>query len=293
MIMGSARALPVRLVLPKTSATIAVWNARSIPGHTMRPDQVAVFDKAGASVVVPRTSVAVVLSGSVTVAGAASTVHAQFLNMLQIAGPYADPADEVVGSGGRAEWANAFRVGQSGGTAVTVAMPVVGSARSGATLTVPAAGVVVVAPSATAAGKGLVAAAAHHSVSVRLDDAGWGAATSIGDGKYQMVRNGVARTRYPGWNDSWPWYCQGPGRGCVRAVVAETATDGWLVVESGSGGSGLTMPDFARILARLGAKQAMGFDSNSHADFWRAGANPIDAFGYEPASPEATMLAYH
>jgi hypothetical protein len=79
----------------------------------------------------------------------------------------------------------------------------------------------------------------------------------------------------------------------VRAAVAETARRGWLIVETGSGGSGLTMPDYARVLAQLGAQNAMAFDSNSHADLWRAGASPIDAFGYEPTSPEATMLTYH
>ena len=96
-----------------------------------------------------------------------------------------------------------------------------------------------------------------------------------------------------GWPDSWPWYCQGVGHGCVRAVVATTPSEGWMVVESASGGNGLTMPDYARVLAQLGATNAMGFDSNSHADFWRSGASPITAFGYEPGAPAATMLSYH
>ena len=293
MVFGDARAVPVRLALPNGSATIAVWNARSISGHVMHGDQVAAFDKAGAAVSVPGTSTAIVLAGNISVSGAASTVHAEFLNMLQMAVPYADSADQVKGSSAAAEWANAYRVSQTGGTPVTVAMPVSGAARSGTTLTVPANGVILVAPTGTTAGSGLVAAAARHTVGVPLDDSGWGDAQSIVDGKFQMVAGGAAQTRYPGWPDSWPWYCQGPGRGCVRAAVAETKTFGWLIIESGSGGSGLTMPDYARVLAQLGAQNAMGFDSNSHADFWRTGASPIDAFGYEPGSPEATMLTYH
>jgi hypothetical protein len=232
------------------------------------------------------------MAGTISVSGAASTVHAQFLNMLHFAVPYADSADQVQGSTAAKGWANAYRVSQIGGTPVTVAMPIVGASRSNVTLTVPANGVVLVAPAGTVAGKGLVAAAARHSVGVPLDDRGWSGATTIMDGKYQMVAAGAARTRYPGWSDSWPWYCQGTGRGCVRAAVAETGTSGWLVVEQGSGGTGLTMPDYARVLAQLGVKNAMGFDSNSHADFWRGGAAPLTAFGYEPGSPEATMLTY-
>jgi hypothetical protein len=293
MIMGSARAVPVRLSLPNGTATVAVWNARSISGRTVYPDQVSVFDHAGATVTVPKSFVALALAGQVTVAGAASTVGNQFRGMLELAVPYQDTADKAAGSSTRSEWVNAYRISQTGGTAVTAAMPVSGAAVSNTTITVPSDGVVLVATAGTPAAKGLLAAAGHHTVPVTLDDNGWGAASSIIDGKFQMVSRGVAHTRYPGWNDSWPWYCQGTGRGCVRAAVAETSTRGWLIVEAGSGGNGLTMPDFARVLAQLGAKNAMGFDSNSHADFWRTGSAPITAFGYEPGTPEGTLLRYH
>jgi phosphodiester glycosidase len=111
------------------------------------------------------------------------------------------------------------------------------------------------------------------------------------DGKYQMVSHGRARTRYPGWSDSWPWYCQGVPRGCVRAVVATARQNqGWMVIVGGRNGAGLTMPDFARVLAQLGAVNVMGFDSNTHSDFWRNGAAPITAGGWEPPAPAATML---
>lgn len=35
MIMGEARAVPIRLSLPNGTVTPAVWNALSIPGRTM------------------------------------------------------------------------------------------------------------------------------------------------------------------------------------------------------------------------------------------------------------------
>jgi hypothetical protein len=293
MIMGAARAVPITLSLPNGTVTVAVWNALSIPGRTMYADQVAVLSHAGTRFSIPRSSTALVLAGNVAAYGATSTVGAQFRNMLTMAVPYQDAADKVTARSAQPEWVDAYRVSQTGGTPVTVGMPVSGTTVSGTTVTVPANGVVLVARNATTAAKGLVAAAAHHTVAVTLDDKGWNLASSIMDGKFQMVSHGVAQTRYPGWPDSWPWYCQGTGSGCVRAVLAETRTQGWLIIETGNGGNGLTMPDFARVLTQLGATNAMGFDSNSHADFWRKGASPITAYGHEPTTPEATILHYH
>jgi hypothetical protein len=207
--------------------------------------------------------------------------------------PYKDAGDKSTGSAGVKEWVNAYRISQTGGTPVTAAMPVSGGIVSGATVTVPSNGIVLVAHKATTAATGLAAAASRHTVAVTLDDAGWGSAASIMDGKYQMVAGGVARTRYPGWRDSWPWTCQGTGWGCVRAAVGENSTRGYLIIVAGSSGGGLTMPDFARVLSQLGTTNAMAFDSNTHADFWRAGGTPITAGGREPSAPAATMLTYH
>lgn len=293
MIMGSARALPVRISLPGGTATVAVWNALSIPGRTTYRDQVAVLSRSGGRFTIPTSSVALTLAGSVSVSGTAATVGAEFRNMLQMAVPFQDAADKVRGSAGGKEWANAYRISQTGGTPVTAAMPVSGRLVSGATVTVPSNGVVLVAHRATTAATGLAAAASRHTVPVTLDDAGWGAAASVMDGKFQMVAGGTARTRYPGWRDSWPWYCQGTGWGCVRAAVGENRTRGYLVVVSGSRGGGLTMPDFARVLSQLGTTNAMAFDSNSHADFWSSGAAPITGSGREPTAPEGTLLSYH
>jgi hypothetical protein len=292
MIMASARAVPVRISLPGGSATIGVWNALTIKGTSIAGDQVAVLSRRGGNFAIPATSTALVLRGSITAYGAPSTVGAQFRHMLQLAAPYQDSKDRVAGSAVSSEWVNAYRVSATGGAASTVAMPVSGGTVSGVTVTVPRDGVVLVARTGTQAAAGLAAAASRPSVSVTLDDTGWNTAAGIMDGKFQMVSNGTARTTYPGWPDSWPWYCQGVGHGCVRAAIATTPSEGWMIVETASGGNGLTMPDFARVLAQLGATNAMGFDSNSHADFWRSGASPITAFGYEPGAPAASMLSY-
>src|SRR5262249_16810182 len=112
------------------------------------------------------------------------------------------------------------------------------------------------------------------------------------DGKYRMVSAGVAKTTYPGWAASWPWYCQGVGIGCVRAAAATTRTQGWLIVEA-AGTNGLTMPDFARVLQQLGATNAMAFGSNPHPDSWARRHPPIRGNGTDPPVPVATLLSYH
>ena len=292
MLMGTVRAAPVRIALPNGKATVGVWNALAIPGKTMFGDQLAVFTRPGAIVAIPSTSTALVVTGAVSVDGIQTTAGAQFGNMLRWSVPYADSADRIIGPAGRSEWVNAYRIVQGGGTPETGTMPVSSVTVSGANVTVPAGGVVLVAPTTSVAGQGLVAAARAGSIDVPLDDSGWGAASSVMDGKFQMVANGVAKTRYPGWPDSWPWYCQGSGWGCVRAAVAQKGGHGWLVVVRGKYGTGLTMPDFARVLAQLGVTNAMGFDSNTHADFWRRGGLPITSDGWEPGAPAATLLHY-
>ncbi len=293
MIMGSAHAVPAQLTFAKGSATIAVWNALSLPsGSAIGSDQVAVYMTPGKRIAVPKTDVALALAGKTLVGGRASTPHTVLAGLLRAAVPYADSHDQITWRvSHHAEWVDAYRVSQTGGTASTATLPVSCAPVTGGSITVPGGGVVLIARAAGSAGAGLRSAATARRVKIRLDDAGWGAATGIMDGKYQMVKNGVARTRYPGWPDSWPWTCQGTGRGCVRAVIATaTHNQGWMVIVTGSGGTGLTMPDYARVLSQLGATNVMGFDSNTHADFWAKGAPPITAGNWEPGAPEATTL---
>ncbi len=293
MVMGAARAVPVRIPLPNRTVTVAAWNTFSIPGHAMAGDQVVVLARAGARFTIPSGWTALELAGSITAYGRTTTVGAQFRNLLKLAVPYQDTADRTTGSSGGLEWVNAYHINQLHGTPTTATMPISGGTLSGVSVLVPRNGVILAAKTGTAAATGLSQAAAKHTVPVTLDDTGWNTAASIMDGKFQMVKRGVAQTGYPGWPDSWPWWCQGTGRGCVRAAVGESSTQGWLVVVTGANGSGLTMPDFARVLTQLGATNAMAFDSNTHSDFWRAGAPPITAGGWEPGAPAATLLRAH
>lgn len=281
MLMASAEAVPVRVALPGGSAIVAVFNRRTLPsGSAIGSDQLAVF-----------TSGTVDLGGGyegLAVTGAAKV----FSTLLRPAAPYDDPATKVVGSAGLKEWAVAYRVAARGGTAVTASLPAAGGVASSGSLVVPSGGAVLVARSGTAAATGLASAASAGHVSMPVSDAGWAAAASIMDGKFQMVAGGAARTAYPGWSDSWPWYCGGVSSGgCLRTAVATAGSKGWMIVVSGPWGEGLTMPDFARVLAQLGATNAMGFDANTHADLWRRGAAPIDSDGsYEPPVPAITSL---
>ena len=283
MLMASAEAVPVRVALPGGSAIVAVFNRRTLPsGSAIGSDQLAVF-----------TSGRVDLGGGyegLAVTGAAKV----FSTLLRPAAPYDDPATKVVGSAGLKEWAVAYRVAARGGTAVTASLPAAGGVASSGSLVVPSGGAVLVARSGTAAATGLASAASAGHVSMPVSDAGWAAAASIMDGKFQLVVGGRARTAEPSWPDSWPWWCQGPGQGCERtAVGTDRFGHGWLIAVTASGGTGLTTPDFARVLAQLGALQAMGFDANTHAELWRRGGAPIDYPGYgEPTVPEATTLVY-
>jgi hypothetical protein len=297
MIMGTARAVPFELALPGEPATIAVWNRLTLPsGHAIGADQVAVYTTVGSHVALPAGTVGLVLAGATTeTGGATSTPHTLLMGLIRMAVPYADASTKVTGAGDSKEWVDAYRISQTGGSAVTATLPVAGellTGGSGVTVAIPAGGVVVVARGGTPAATGLASAASAGDVSVRLDDRGWGSAASIMDGKFQMVRGGVAQTTYPGWPDSWPWYCGGAASGgCVRTAVATAGTKGWMIVVSGAWGEGLTMPDFGRVLAQLGATNAMGFDANTHAEFWRRGGSPIDADGrYEPPVPATTTL---
>jgi hypothetical protein len=171
-------------------------------------------------------------------------------------------------------------------------MPISGGLVTTHSVVVPRNGVIIAAAKGTSAAAGLRRAVARRQVPVTLDDADWNKAQTIMDGKFQMVKSGIAQTTYPGWKYSWPWWCQGPRMGCVRTAVGQTRTQGWMIVVADPSGSGLTMPDFASVLAQLGVKNAMAFDSNTHADFWRRGATPITAGGGEPPVPATTLLRY-
>ncbi|HUZ83094.1 MAG TPA: phosphodiester glycosidase family protein [Gaiellales bacterium] len=295
MIMGQARAVPVQVGYPGGSATIAVWNSATLPGGgAIAPAQLAVFTAQGASVAVPADGVAVSLGGSAAVTGAAaSSPRAVLAGLLRMAVPYRDSGDRTVGPAGVREWVNAYRISQTGGLAVTATLPVLCGPVSAATVTVPAGGAVLVAGGGTAAANGLAAAATVGRVTVRLDDRGWGAATGVMDGKFEVVRGGVAQTSYPGWADLWPWSCRGNGSGCLRTVLAtDRHGHGWMIAVSAANGYGLTMPDLGRVLAQLGAVSAMAFDANTHAALWRRGAAPVSSYGYEPRVPATTTLRY-
>src|SRR5262249_51196575 len=124
MLMGSVRAAPVRIALPNGKATVGVWNALAIPGKSLLGDQLAVLRRPGATVAIPSTSTALVVTGAVSVDGVPTTAGAQFGNMLRWSVPYADGSDRVIGPAGRSEWVNAYRISQRGGTPETAAMPV-------------------------------------------------------------------------------------------------------------------------------------------------------------------------
>ena len=89
--------------------------------------------------------------------------------------------------------------------------------------------------------------------------------------------------------DPWQWAC---GGGCWRPALVRSGNSAWMILIGGRGGAGLTMPKFARVLADMGATDAMGFDNNNSAELWRPGHRPITGYGYERLLPTATTLSY-
>ena len=131
-----------------------------------------------------------------------------------------------------------------------------------------------------------------------MSDQGWGSVDDVMDGKFQLIRDSVAKTAYPGWSDPWPWSCMGSGYGCYRTAVGRNGNTGFLAIVGASHGyGGLTTADFARVLRSLGATQAMGFDANSAAEFTRNGKSPMltrTAGGSSPPPPcSATTERLH
>ena len=107
-------------------------------------------------------------------------------------------------------------------------------------------------------------------VRVTMSDSGWGGMDDVMDGKYQLVRDGLAQTTRPGWSGSVAVELHGhPATAASAPRSAATATpDGSPSSASPKSYGGLTTPDLGRVLKALGATQAMGFDANSAAELY-------------------------
>ena len=285
-IMGHPLVRPMKLDLPGTSATVGAFNPNPAALATsIKSDQVAAYTRAGQTVTVPAGAVGVVLSSDV-LATQVRGYEGAYKNVKGLNKP-----ESVV----------SFRITESTAQRQPVSMPITAPGTCAANVcqpaesaTIPAGGVLLLARTDTLnhlAADGLQAAAAlgTPAVDTAIDDAGWSNVTDITGGKPMLVSGGRAISTRPDSVDPWQWDC---GGGCWRPALVRSGNSAWMILIGGKGGSGLTMPKFADVLADMGATDAMGFDNNNSAELWRPGHRPITGYGYERLLPTATTLSY-
>jgi hypothetical protein len=285
-IMGHPLLRPMKLDLPGASATVGAFNPDPVALATsIKSDQVAAYTHAGQTVTVPPSSVGVVLT---------SDVLATQLRGLQ-------SAYKNVKGLNKPESVVSFRITESTAQRQPVSMPITAPGtcaanvcQPGELVTIPVGGVLLLARTDTLnhlAADGLQAAAALGTpeIDTAIDDEGWSNVTDIAGGKPMLVSGGHAISTRPDSIDPWQWDC---GGGCWRPALVCSGNSAWMILIGGKGGSGLTMPKFADVLADMGATDAMGFDNNNSAELWRPGHRPITGYGYERLLPTATTLSY-
>ena len=281
MVMGTPSVRPTVISLPGGStATVGAFNGLTTNGVTIHADQVAAFVIPGAQVTVPTGYAGYVMPSTVL----ASTLRGARGGYRFSTG--ANVTETVAGF--RFAVPSLMHGTASVPTSQPAACPT-GTCAAGTALTVPSGGVVLLAKASGTAAAGLSArAAAGAAVSVTTDPSGWDTVQDVMGGKPQLVADGRAITQRPSYVDSWQW-----DNAHWRPAVVRTATHGWLIVVGGKNGVGIHGLTWARMLAQMGAVDAMGFDNNSSTELFRPGGIPLTAYGYERDIPSATYLSYN
>lgn len=282
LVMGKPQAVPSLITLPNgKTATVGAFNALTSRGVAIHGDQVAAYVNAGAKLTVPTGYAGYVLP---------STVLRTMLRGSK--GGYRYSTGTNIN-----ETVAGFRFEDPAAAYQQVSVPTskpstcpTGTCAAGTQLTVPLAGVVVLAKAGGIAATGLSAkSAAGGALAVATDNVGWDAVDDVMGGKPQLVNNGVAIAGRPSFVDPWQW----DNPHWRPAVVKASNGQGWLVVAGGSRGVGIQGTTWAKMLVQMGAQSAMGFDNNSSTELYRPGVSPITAYGYERSIPSATFLSYH
>ena len=283
-VMGHPLARPMKLALPDgVVATVGAFNlAPAALASTIKRDQVAAYTNAGAHVTIPSGAIGVVVDSDV------------LQTELRGSEPYtpqgANHRETVV----------AFRLTEPTAERRPVSMPLSATAcaavvcQPNEVVTVPAGGALLLARNDTATAVVALALvklslAGSPAIGTAIDDFGWGGVTDATGGKPMLVDAGRAVSSRPDTIDPWQWDC---GGGCWRPALVRAGNSGWMIVIGGRGGTGMTMPEFAGVLANMGATDAIGFDNNNSAELWRPGHRAITGYGYERMLPTATSLAY-
>jgi hypothetical protein len=278
MIMGQPVARPTQFLLKGFKATVGAFGA--LPSSS-NYDQLGIYT--GGTVTLPANTFGVTVDDAV------------LSSLLRTATPRS--ATSLNGLG-RKEPMQSWRIVEVSAPAVYQSLPIIASFTAGSQAVVPAGQMLLVGRTGATgpyAGNALQrTVAAASPVKAAVSDQGWGAVSDVMDGKFQLVRDGAAKTAYPGWSDPWPWSCMGTGYGCFRTAVGRNGNTGFLAIVGVSNNyGGLTTPDWARVLRSLGATQAMGFDANSAAEFTRSYKAPVTNPDGGRIIPTATALRYN
>ena len=282
MVIGHPQAMPTRVLLPTGSATVYGWNQVPPQTHT---DQVGAYLTAGEVVSVPSGYRAVIIH------------NAPFRTLLHGSNTYTNPTGL-----NKAEAVSSFYLVPTG-AATTRAAFTVSAPADPTSATVPANGAVLVMPSTGIANDGFTTVLAQPTpkVNITTSDPAWAAVTNVVGGKPQVVANGVAITQRDSFTTADQWSAQQ-----WRPALA-TTTSGkgmMIVIGAANGQTSTTGPQFARMLAQLGAKDAIQFDNRSSTELFLAGTNNrhcvtahgacyTQQAGWERDIPVAISLRYH
>jgi hypothetical protein len=282
LVFGRPTALPVKFLLPANhSATIAGFS-----GLPTRPDQVGAYTRSGVVARIPSGYTAVVLDSTLRPLRG----HVAYTN--------------TTGSGVR-ETVSAFSLNALGLRPPVRAIPIDAVSAGARRVTVPRGGAVLLMKSGGLAAAGFASrlALTTPTVQVTMSPAAWAKVTDVISGKPQVVTNGTAMVKKPSYVSSDQWYPEQ-----FRPAIASSRDGhGWFIMIGsvrGINGTSLTGVQFARVLAQLGAKDALQLDNRHSTEIYLPRpSNGMCASGtgtchtlmpnYERSIPEAAYLTYH
>lgn len=286
LVFGRPRPLPLRFFLPGGhSATIHGFGVAPLKG-----DQVGVFHRAGQTVTIPTGDTAVILENPLhhLITGAVTSQNPTGLNV--------------------SETVAAFTLTGLKATVQTITVPIAPVASTTA-VTVGRGDSVLLMTAAGQAAAGFRALLAEPTPAVRMttSDRAWQPVSDVISGKPQVVKDGQPLTTKPAYVTDDQWYPQQ----YRPAIATSTTGQGWLIIigsTHGLNGTSLTGVQFGRVLAALGAKNALQLDNRHSSELFLHASASVPSNGlcsggpgacytiqphYERSIPEAAYLTYH
>jgi hypothetical protein len=281
LVFGRPNAVPLKFLLPAShTATIAGFS-----GLPARPDQVIAYTRSGAVARIPSGYTAVILDSS--------------LRPLRGRAAYTNTTGSKV-----RETVSAFTLGPAGLAPPKRGIAIDAVSAGARKVTVPRGGAVLLMRSRGVAAAGFASdlALTTPSVTVTMSPPAWARVTDVISGKPQVVRNGTPMIKKPSYVSADQWYPEQ-----FRPAIASSRDGhGWFIMVgsvNGLRGTSLTGSQFARVLAQLGAKDALQLDNRHSTEIYTPHpSNGMCVSGsgtchtlmphYERSIPEAAYVTY-